>query len=284
MVFTGAGYFLGLHAPGKKGLGNFLAAAHHAALCQAEGGRLIKSMLPGSKVGTTFSCSYIEPNTTSQKDREAAIRVDALLNRMFVEPLAGLGYPVEDLKFLQRLENYIKGDDEKNLAFKMDFIGVQNYTREIVHYSPFTPFLGANIIKANKRNVETTEMGWEVYPEAIYKMLHKFSSYNIELVVTENGAAFQDQLVDGEINDVRRRRYLQKNIEQVLRARKEGVNVTGYFVWSFTDNFEWAEGYRPRFGLVYIDFETQKRTVKASGHWYSNFIKSHKHLAVGQPV
>ena len=158
----------------------------------------------------------------------------------------------------------------------MDFIGVQNYTREMVSHAPFMPFIKAKIIKANKRNVETTLMNWEVYPESIYYILKKYSSYkNIPpLVVTENGAAFTDEVNNDEVHDPKRMQYLKDNISQVLRAKKEGVNVTGYFVWTFLDNFEWAEGYYPRFGLVHVDFETQKRTVKSSGKWYAEFLKN----------
>ena len=276
MVFTGAGYFLGVHAPGKKGLNNFLAATHHAALCQARGGAIIKSLLPQSNVGTTFSCSHIEPYRNVGKDIIAAKKVDALLNRLFIEPLLGLGYPANDLKILQRIEKFIKKDDEKNLVFNMDFIGVQNYTREMVSHTNFMPFMKAKIIKANKRNVETTLMNWEVYPESIYNILKKYSSYkNIpRLIVTENGAAFPDVVMNGEVHDPKRIQYLNDNISQVLRSKKEGVNVDGYFIWTFLDNFEWAEGYYPRFGLVYVDFETQKRIVKSSGKWYAAFLKN----------
>ena len=275
MVFTGAGYFLGVHAPGKKGLNNFLASAHHAALCQAEGGRIIRSLQAGCIIGTTFSCSDVQSFTNSARDQMAKVRVDALLNRMFVEPLLGKGYPVNDLKFLQRLEPFVKNGDEARLAFNMDFIGIQNYTREIVAYSRFTPFMWAKIISAGKRNVPTTLMNWEVYPESIYHMLHQFSRYTNmpQLIVTENGAAFTDTLADDEVRDVQRKDYLQQHISQVLKAKQEGVKVNGYFVWSFTDNFEWAEGYRPRFGLVYIDYITQKRTIKFSGQWYSKLLQ-----------
>jgi beta-glucosidase len=275
MVFTGAGYFLGVHAPGRTGLNNFLSAAHHAALCQAEGGRLVRSLLPGAMVGTTFSCSLVQPGSGSAEDLMAAKRVDALMNRLFVEPLAGLGYPVTDLKFLHRLEPFIKTGDEAKLAFNMDFIGIQNYTREIVARSRFKPLIKAKVIKAEKRNVEITDMNWEVYPESIYHMLLKFSKYDNfrEIIVTENGAAFPDVVTEGFINDEKRRLFLEANISQVLRAKKEGVNVNGYFAWSFTDNFEWAEGFRPRFGLVYVDFETQERIIKESGYWYSRFLQ-----------
>ncbi len=275
MVFTGVGYFLGRHAPGRKGLKSFLSAAHHAAMCQAEGGRVVRSMVEDCKVGTTFSSSHIMPYSQSSKDIAAAQRIDALLNRLFVEPLAGLGYPVKDLKLLRRLEPYIKDGDEQKLAFDMDFIGVQNYTRELVSRSPFIPLLWARIVSAESRGVETTDMNWEVYPEGIYEMLVKFSKYKSfkEIIVTENGAAFPDVLSNNKIEDGKRIHYLDQHIQQVFRAKKDGVKVNGYFVWSFTDNFEWAEGYKPRFGLVYIDYPTQKRIIKESGYWYSNFIQ-----------
>jgi beta-glucosidase len=200
---------------------------------------------------------------------------------MFVEPLAGKGYPVKDLKLLQRLEPFVKDGDESKLVFNMDFIGVQNYTRELVASSKFTPLIWAQIINARKRNVETTVMNWEVYPESIYEMLLKFGRYDNfkEIIVTENGAAFPDVVVNGKINDEKRKNYLEKHIEQVIRAKNDGVNVNGYFVWSLTDNFEWAEGYKPRFGLVYIDFNTQKRIIKDSGYWYSMLIQSNEFSA-----
>jgi beta-glucosidase len=276
MVFTGAGYFLGVHAPGKKGLNNFLAATHHAAICQAEGGRLIKHLRPECNVGTTFSCSHIEPYRFIEKDIIAAKKTDTLLNRLFIEPLLGLGYPFNDLKILQKIERFIKPGDEGKLAFDMDFIGVQNYTRELVSHASFMPFVKAKIIKANKRNVETTLMNWEVYPESMYYILTKFSQYkNIkQLIVTENGAAFSDDMVDGKIEDNKRIKFLQDNIAQVYRAKRDGVNVNGYFIWTLLDNFEWTEGYYPKFGLVHVDFVSQKRTVKSSGYWYRSFLKS----------
>ena len=276
MVFTGAGYFLGVHAPGKKGLNNFLSAAHHAAVCQAEGGRLIKQLRPECKVGTTFSSSHIEPYRFIEKYIIAAKKVDTLLNRLFIEPLLGMGYPINDLKILQRIEQFIKPGDESKLAFDMDFIGVQNYTRELVSHTSFMPFVQAKIIKANKRNVETTLMNWEVYPESMYHILKKFDEYkNIkEIIVTENGAAFPDEIIDGKIDDHKRIKYLQDHITQVLRAKQEGVKVNGYFIWTLLDNFEWAEGYYPKFGLVHVDFATQKRTIKSSGYWYKNFLQS----------
>jgi len=273
MVYTGAGYFLGIHAPGQKGVDNFLPAIHHSALSQAKGIRIAQSLRTGLEVGTTFSCSAIHPHTNSDRDIKAALRVDALVNRLFVEPLNGLGYPMQDLPFLKKIEKYILPGDEIALQAEPDFIGIQNYTREVVKHSYFTPYINSSLVNAKNRVDEVTEMAWEIYPQAMHEMLHQFSNYKFKkLYVTENGAAFPDVVENGNVHDVKRMNYLQSNIAEILKAKKEGVNVQGYFVWSFTDNFEWAEGYRPRFGLIHVDYESQKRIIKASGHWYSSFL------------
>lgn len=274
-VFSAAGYFFGVHAPGKKGIDYFLAAAHHAALSQAQGARVIKALQPNSNVGTTFSCSPTEPYSQQEKDIIAASKADVLLNRFFLEPLLGMGYPTAEIKILKRVEKYMKQNDENDLKFEMDFIGVQNYTREIVRHSYFVPYLRAKIVSAKDRHVPLTAMNWEVYPESMYHILKKFSAYpNIPpLIVTENGAAFPDLVENNQVHDPKRVQYLQATLAQVLRAKQEGVQVEGYFIWTFLDNFEWAEGYHPRFGLVYVDFETQQRIVKSSGHWYAELLK-----------
>ncbi|PIB28871.1 GH1 family beta-glucosidase [Maribacter sp. 4G9] len=275
MVFTGGGYFLGVHAPGKKRLRNFLPAVHHAQLAQGRIGRLLRKIVPNSKVGTTFSCSYIVPKNNSQRNLRAAKRVDALLNRLFIEPVLGLGYPTKDLPILRRLKPYILPGDMEESAFQFDFIGIQNYTREVIQHNYFVPYIKAKIIEAPKRNVRTTLMDWEVYPPSIYEMIRKYDAYSNmpNIVITENGAAFHDTFTKGKIKDKNRKQYLKDHLEQVLKAKNEGLNVHGYFVWTLTDNFEWAEGYHPSFGLVHVDFKTQKRTVKKSGKWYRGFLK-----------
>lgn len=274
-VFTGAGHFFGVHAPGLTGLRHFFPVAHHAALAMGSVGRLLRSELSGVQVGTTFSCSSIHPASDRPADCEAAKRADALINRMFVEPILGMGYPAADLKALAGIEKYMYAGDESLLAFDFDFMGIQSYTREVVRHAFFVPYLRGRLVPAKKRRVSlTTEMGWEVYPEAIYEIIKKISSYpNIpKLYITENGAAFPDALVAGRVHDRLRVQYLQDNLAQVLRAKRDGLNVHGYFVWTLTDNFEWAEGYHPRFGLVHVDFETQRRTIKDSGSWYREFL------------
>jgi beta-glucosidase len=274
-VFTGAGYFLGIHAPGRRGLRNFLPAVHHVVLSIVAGARILRKLCPKAQIGNTFSCSYIEPYADKPKHINAAKRADALINRLFIEPILGLGYPTDEVTALNGIYKYHKPGDEDNLSFDFDFIGIQNYTREIVKYSFFTPYIGANIVKAEKRNVELTEMKWEVYPPAIYQMIKKFDAYPQikKIIITENGAAFPDTVTDGKVDDVKRITYLQTHLQQVLKAKKEGCKVEGYFVWTLTDNFEWAEGYHPRFGLIYVDFETQQRIIKGSGNWYANFLR-----------
>ncbi|HEY5326385.1 MAG TPA: GH1 family beta-glucosidase [Mucilaginibacter sp.] len=275
-VFIGAGYFLGIHAPGRTGIKNFLPAIHHVILSMVAGAKVLRALLPGAQIGSTFSCSYIQPYSNKLKDINAAKRADALINRLFIEPVLGLGYPVNEIPVLKGIEKYYLLEDEDNLKFDFDFIGIQNYTREIVKYSLFTPYIHATLVKAEERKVALTAMKWEVYPKAIYHMIKQFNNYPgiRNLYITENGAAFPDEINDGDVIDPKRIEYLQSYLQQVLKAKNEGFKVSGYFIWTLTDNFEWAEGYHPRFGLVYIDFNTQQRIVKASGQWYADFLGS----------
>jgi beta-glucosidase len=274
-VFSGAGYFFGIHAPGRTGLKNFLPVIHHIILSLTAGARKLRELLPEAEIGTTFSCSHIEARSDSKRDIKAATVADALVNRLFIEPVLGLGYPVIEIPVLKGLEKYFQPGDEQNMQFDFDFIGLQNYTREIIKYSFFTPYIQASQVKAKDRNVPITAMGWEVYPPAIYHVLKKFDSYPQirKILITENGAAFPDQMIDGKVDDPKRAEYLQTHLQQVLKAKQEGCKVEGYFVWTLTDNFEWAEGYHPRFGLIYVDFDTQERIIKSSGHWYADFLK-----------
>lgn len=275
VVFTGAGYFLGLHAPGRRGMKNFLPAIHYTTLAIATGARKLREIIPKANIGTTFSCSYLEPHRDLNRDKQAVKRVDALLNRLYIEPLLGLGYPEEELPILKGIKKISLPEDEKNMIFDFDFIGIQNYTREIIKNSWLIPYVKASLVKAENRNVPLTDMKWEVYPEAMYHIIKQFNQYPQikKLMITENGAAFPDELINGEIIDRKRTQYIQDNLSQILKAKNEGLKIDGYFVWTLTDNFEWAEGYYPRFGLIHIDFETQKRTVKNSGKWYGDFLK-----------
>jgi len=270
--FTTLGYLSGMHAPMQSGVNKFLASVHHACLCQAEGGRIIRNNVKNSHVGTTFSCSYTEPHKPKENHQLAARRLDVMLNRLFIEPSLGMGYPHQELPFLQKIEKYILPGDDEKLKFEFDFIGIQNYFR-IISKPSLIPFIWANRVKP-KGQAEMTDMGWEVNPEGIYNIIKQFAKYPIkEIIVTENGAAFPDQLIDGKVHDIQRINFYKRYLQNILKAKNEGANVTGYFAWTFIDNFEWAEGFRPRFGIVYNDFKTQQRTVKDSGLWFKDFLK-----------
>ena len=186
-----------------------------------------------------------------------------------------MGYPTAELPTLGwLLRRYHQPGDDALLKFNFDFWGIQNYTREVVRAAPWLPLLGAALVPAAKRGVPFSEMGWEIYPESVYHMVKQYAAYPgaPELFITESGVAFADAPQAGRVADAARRAYYQAAIGQVLRARRDGIRVNGYFAWSFTDNFEWAEGYRPRFGLVHVDYETQARTIKDSGRWYGEFL------------
>jgi len=275
MAVAGLGYTTGQHAPGKKGIWNFLPVAHHLALCQAEGGRVVREHVPGAYIGTAVSCSFIEAFSQSQKDIKAAKRADAIMNRFFIEPLLGMGYPFDAFPFLKNIKKYMREGDQERLKFDFDFIGLQNYFSVVVRHSYFAPVLWLKEVSAKERNVPSTVMGWEVNPDGMYKILKQFADYEDlrDIILTENGAAFVDVCTDDGVSDKSRLMYFKEHLSAILKAKKEGVTVKGYLAWSLIDNFEWAEGYTPRFGLVHVDFKTQKRTVKDSGKWFANFLK-----------
>ncbi len=273
MAFVGGGYLLGIHAPGIFGFKSFYQATHHATLCHGVGGRVLKSAVKDGNIGTTFSCSPIDAKSDHPLDMKAAVRADTLMNRLFIEPVLGLGYPKKELSALRKIEKHMKPEDEANMKFDFDFIGVQNYSRLVASYLGVVPIINGINVPAKKLG-DVTEMNWEVYPEGIYRIIKQFAAYEgiKNIYVTENGAAFPDKVEGDSVHDVKRTQFLKDYLKNVLRAKREGANVKGYFIWSFMDNFEWAEGYRPRFGIVHTDFNTQKRTVKDSGKWFTKFL------------
>ncbi|NSL90428.1 GH1 family beta-glucosidase [Chitinophaga solisilvae] len=274
--FTALGYMLGVHAPGKFGLSYFLPAVHHAVLAQAESGRVIRDEVAGAVIGTALSCSQIIPFTNNENDMRAARRADALFNRLFLEPALGMGYPANDFPLLKRIERrYALWRDWDKLPFDFDFIGVQNYFPLVVKHNAFMPVVNISEVKAKSRNVPVTALGWEINGNGLYEILKQFAAYPAirKLIVTEGGAAFPDlRAENGAIADHDRIAYYQEYLSAVLRAKSAGVPVDGYFAWTLTDNFEWAEGYRARFGLVHVNFETQQRTIKDSGYWFRKLL------------
>jgi len=273
-TFTGLGYLVGYYAPGRFGINNYLPAVHHATLCQAEGARAIRKNLPKATIGTSISCSFIAPASDKPKQIAAARRVDALLNRLHIEPILGMGYPMKDLPVLDQIEKYFHPYDDELIKFNFDFIGIQNYFSLVAYHNPLIPYLQALVVPFKKLNRPLTANGWEVHPEGMYRILKQFSAYPIkELIVTENGAVFHDRVEANRVHDKRRLQYIQSYLGEVLRAKQEGVNIGGYFVWTLMDNFEWRAGFKSRFGIVYTDFVHQTRIIKDSGLWIRDFLK-----------
>lgn len=274
MSFTGLGYFLGYHAPGRKGIRSFLQAAHHVTLSIAEGGRVIRDNVPGSRVGVALSCSHVKPLNKLWLNVRAARRVEGILNRFFIEPLLGMGYPTDVMPALNIIKLWFKPGDAEKLAFDFDFIGLQYYFRVVTKFSLNPLVLFAAEIPAFRRPVTVNEMGMEVYPKGVYRVLKFFSKYNQirEIVITESGVCYPDNLNGGKIHDEERRKYHQAVLKQILKAKKRGINVSGYLVWTLVDNFEWSDGYLPKFGIARINPLTQKLEVKQSGEWFKHIL------------
>lgn len=274
--FTSLGYMLGIHAPGQTGLTNFFTAVHHAAIAQADGGRILRSEVSSANIGTTFSCSEIIPFTDSDADQLAAKRMDSLVNRLFIEPLLGMGYPTADWEVLEKFAiKHSTWRHTTRLTFDFDYIGLQNYFPLTVKYNAFVPVLQAWEVKAKTRKKPFTAMGWEVNAKSFYNIIKQFAAYPQikKLMITENGAAYKDILgSDGKVHDQERIAYFEQYLTALLELKKEGFSITGYMAWTLMDNFEWAEGFDKRFGLIYTNFKTQERTVKDSGYWFKEFL------------
>jgi len=270
------GHAFGIHAPGISDFSTALQVGHHLLLAHGLAVRVFREADRGEEpIGITLNLAPVQPNTDSPEDIEAAKRSDGFMNRWFLDPLFRGYYPPEMVEIFSRrlkLPDQEEGD-AAIISQPVDFLGINNYTRVLVESSGSQDDFMGNPV--NPPNQEYTEMGWEVYPEGLYQLLtrvhHDYGP--LPLYVTENGAAFPDQLTTaGEVEDPRRINYLQSYLQAAWRAIEAGVPLKGYYVWTLMDNFEWAFGYSKRFGLIYIDYQTQKRYLKKSAHWYKEVI------------
>ncbi|MGD2178959.1 MAG: GH1 family beta-glucosidase [Anaerolineae bacterium] len=267
------GYLEGRHAPGHSDLDEALAAAHHLLLAHGQAVPVIRRTSPGAQVGIVLNLHPQIPASSSAADRAAAWRADGVVNRWFLDPLAARGYPADIVEHYGRPMDFVQAGDLEAIATPLDFLGVNYYTRGIARSSVVPE--AENEPRTIFPRAEHTEMGWEVYPEGLYQILgrvhfdYRFPSF----FVTESGAAYPDQIgADGQVDDPSRVAYMQSHFAQAARAIAAGVPLRGYFVWSLMDNFEWAHGYSKRFGLIYVDFPTQRRILKTSAHWYRHHI------------
>ncbi len=267
------GYQEGRHAPGHTNVDEMLAAAHHLLLAHGWAVPVLRSNVSDSQVGIVLNLSRQVPASLSTADRTAARRADGILNRWYLDPLSGRGYPLDIIQHYGRPVDFIGADDMKTIAAPLDFLGVNNYSRNIIRSSAVLE--SENEKRTVFQEPNLTEMGWEVYPEGLYELLVGVHfNYNFpQIYITENGAAYPDKVnAEGLVDDPLRITYLKGHLKSVYRAIKAGVPVGGYFVWSLLDNFEWAHGYSKRFGLIYVEYETQKRILKSSATWYRDII------------
>ncbi len=269
------GYGVGIHAPGARDFQQAAAAAHHLLLSHGWAVPVLRANSPEARVGITLNLTDVVPASPSPQDYHAARELDAFLNRWFLDPLYGRQYPADGVAWFEREHqvqpHFVKAGDLETIATPTDFLGVNFYTRHVAR-GPAEGNLPPTITTERS---EFTEMGWEVAPRSLFRLLNRLHfDYQVpSIYITENGAAFADQLsADGQVHDPRRVAYLRAHLQAAHDAIQCGVPLQGYFVWSLMDNFEWAFGYTKRFGIVYVDFETQQRMVKDSGLWYREVI------------
>ncbi len=268
------GYGSGRHAPGRSDPADALAASHHLMLGHGLAVQQLRERAPGAEVGVTLNLYPVQAAHDGHGTQDAVRRVDGLSNRWFLDPVLRGSYPkdvIEDVAHLTDL-SFVEDGDLDVVAAPLDFLGVNYYTRHVV-----TPgaFPGAAEVGFAQRGLPTTAMGWEVDTDGLFDILTRVTrDYgDLPIVLTENGAAFDDELAgDGRVHDAERVDFLRGHLEAGRRALQHGVPLRGYFAWSLMDNFEWAEGYAKRFGIVHVDFTTQERTVKDSGRWYAGFL------------
>jgi beta-glucosidase len=271
------GHFLGEHAPGQKDLPAALKALHHILLSHGLATEAMQAISKQPlKIGITLNLNPVHPATGSKKDAEAADRVDMFMNRIVLDPLLKGTSPIQDSAIGKLLSGRLiqPGDLEK--INNLDILGVNYYSRAVMKHSNKIPVI--NVEQVHPVGNEYSGM-WEIYPEGMYEILMRIQrdyQPKAEIMVTENGVPVPDGIdFDGRVRDERRIRYLKNHLAQVQRAMQDGVPVRGYFHWSLLDNFEWALGYGPRFGLFYLDYKTLERILKDSGRWFGQVIHDH---------
>lgn len=266
-VSANHGYLTGEHAPGRSSLPDGLAASHHLLLGHGLAMERVRAAIPGAQVGVVLNFTPVTAIGTSPAALDRQRIVNDIENRWYVDPVGGLGYPQYTVERLGWAQNEVGDGDLELIARPIDMLGINFYTRQMV---------GALAGEHDDR-VSETAMGWEVHPSALGDLLrglhetHHFPRY----FITENGAAMPDKdVVDGRVIDNDRLEYFAAHLGEVHQAMEDGVPIEGYFAWSLLDNFEWAHGYGPKFGLVAVDMDTQRRTPKKSALWYAEVAKT----------
>jgi beta-glucosidase len=273
-VVTDGGYLHGALAPGHRNLFETPIASHN--LLRAHASAVAAYRAEGQhQIGIVVNLEPKYPASDKQEDLEATARADAYMNRQYLDPIFLGSYPAEMKEIFGEAWPDFPAADLEHIRRPVDFLGINYYTRRVTCYDPEAKPVQAGGVK--QRQATHTETAWEVYPEGLGDTLLgvKQRYGNIPLYVTENGAAFYDPpTAEGEVSDPLRVDYLREHLKVARRVIQEGVNLRGYFAWSLLDNFEWSLGYSKRFGIIHVDYATQRRTPKASARFYAEVIKS----------
>ena len=269
------GHLLGQHAPGIQDPAQAGVVAHHLLLSHGLSVQAYRSQRAGGQIGITLNLSAVYPASDRPEDLAARDRMDTILNRSFLDPIFLGNYPSGLNEMLGSAGEAVRGDDMAQIGSPLDFLGVNYYTYQVVaHDADQTELAGVKDVTPRD---EVTDMGWPVGPAGLTDLLRRVHGQytRIPLMVTENGAAYPDQLVDDRVRDSARISYLKRHIGALGDALDSGVDLRGYYVWSLLDNFEWSFGYSKRFGLVYVDYDAgQRRLPKDSAWWYRDFIQA----------
>ena len=265
------GHLYGDMAPGIKDLQTALNVSHNLLMSHGLACQVIRSNVSEANVGIVINVTPAVPATDSQVDSNAAQLADGFDNRWFLDPVFGRTYPADVIDALGASPEIHSGD-MKLIAQDLDFLGVNFYFRQTVAADQNSKPLP--IRSVNRENVKKTAMNWEVHPQAFEEILLRISKeYSPKAIyITENGSAWNDEVINGEIIDDERIDYLVRHLDAMRSARNQGAPILGYFAWSFLDNFEWAYGYEKRFGLIYVDYKTQTRTPKKSALFYRQLL------------
>ena len=274
------GYLHGIHAPGfEDDVRGEATCFHHLLLAHGRAVRELRASGRDGNIGIALSLAPHYPVTSSPADAEAAWASDCYVNRWFLDPVLNGTYP-EGMRalyegLLGRLD-FLRDGDLETIASPSDFLGVNYYSRRVIRAAPERkPYPWEVVVPGNRK---LTEAGTEITPETFTDLLVRLrDDYDVPILVTENGAVFGElPEPDGRVHDGRRVEFIKEHLAAVLRAVERGVNVLGYCHWSLLDNFEWALGYAQRFGIVFVDYETQKRTIKDSGRYYSEVVRANE--------
>ena len=267
------GYGEGIHAPGLKDDVKARQAGHHVLLAHGLAMPILKRICPNAQAGIVLNMSKAYPADSEASSKMASLYAEALDNHFFIEPLLKGQYPDIIKALSPELIPQIKEGDMAIIKQPLDYLGLNYYT---CNHAKWHSELKRQTILKPATEVEYTHIGWEINPESLTQLLLELhQQYTLPpIYITENGAACDDKLIEDEVHDEQRVRYLNTHLNAIHNAITAGVDIQGYFAWSLMDNFEWAEGYSKRFGLVYVDYETQKRSLKASAKAYSNLLLS----------